>query len=57
MNTFVSEDELDDILVVMDYITICGMTKHHHDENLGKFQEAAKCRNLIVLNEMLYISF
>ena len=46
MGNFISEEELDDTFAFMDNITICGMSENDHDENLVKFHEAAKRRNL-----------
>ena len=46
VDNFISEEELDDTFAFMDNITICGMSENDHDENLVKFQEAAKRRNL-----------
>ncbi len=48
MDNFISEEALKDTFAYLDNITICGRDQtHHHDENLGRFMEAAKKRNLV----------
>ena len=47
MDNFISEENLEDIFAYLDNITICGRDQAHHDENLEKFMEAAKRRNLV----------
>jgi hypothetical protein len=47
MDNFISEENLEDIFAYLDNITICGRDQAHHDENLEKFIEAAKRRNLV----------
>jgi hypothetical protein len=47
MDNFISEENLEDIFAHLDNITICGRDQAHHDENLEKFMEAAKRRNLV----------
>ena len=46
MENFIFEEEIDDTFGFMDNVTICGMNENEHDENLEKFNEAAKRRNL-----------
>ena len=46
MDNFIFEEELDDTFGFMDNVTICGMNENEHDENLEKFNEAAKRQNL-----------
>ena len=47
MDNFISEEALKDTFAYLDNITICGRDQAHHDENLSKFMEAAKRRNLV----------
>ena len=47
MDNFISEEALKDTFAYLDIITICGRDQAHHDENLSKFMEAAKRRNLV----------
>ena len=47
MDNFISEEALKDTFAYLDNITICGWDQAHHDENLSKFMEAAKRRNLV----------
>ena len=48
MDNFIPEENLEDIFAYLDNITICGRDDQaHHDENLEKFMEAAKKRNLV----------
>ena len=47
MDNFISEEALKDTFAYLDNITICGRDQAHHDENLSKFMEAAKWRNLV----------
>ena len=47
MDNFISEETLKDTFAYLDNITICDRDQAHHDENLGRFVEAAKKRNLV----------
>ena len=47
MDNFISEEALKDTFAYLDNITICDRDQAHHDENLSKFMEAAKRRNLV----------
>ena len=47
MDNFISEEALKDTFAYLDNITICGRDQADHDENLSKFMEAAKRRNLV----------
>ena len=47
MDNLISEEALKDTFAYLDNITICGRDQAHHDENLGRFMEAAKKRNLV----------
>ena len=47
MDNFISEEALKDTFAYLDNITICGRDQAHHDENLERFMEASKRRNLV----------
>ena len=46
MDTFISEEALEDTFAYLDNITICGYNQEHHDKNLELFMKAARKRNL-----------
>lgn len=47
MGNFISEEALEDTFAYLTTSIICGRDHAHRDENLGKFIEAAKKRNLV----------
>ena len=42
MDTFISNESLNDTFAYLDDITICGRDQAHHDRNLERFLAAAK---------------
>ncbi|XP_046855910.1 uncharacterized protein LOC124449011 [Xenia sp. Carnegie-2017] len=46
MDTFISEEALEDTFAYLDNITICGYNQEHHDKNLELFMKTARKRNL-----------
>ena len=46
MDTFISNESLNDTFAYLDDITICGRDQAHHDRNLERFLAAAKRKNL-----------
>ena len=46
MDSVIKEEGLVGTYAYLDDVTICGMTQEEHDDNLNKFLEAAKKRNM-----------
>ena len=46
MDSLIKEEGLVGTYAYLDDVTICGMTQQEHDDNLNKFLEAAKRRNV-----------
>ena len=46
MDRFVEEEGLKDTFPYLDNITVAGHDQKEHDENVQKFHEAVRCRNL-----------
>ena len=42
MDDFISQNNLKGTFAYLDDVTICGLTKEKHDENLGRFMKAAE---------------
>ena len=47
MNDFINDEGLRDTLAYLDDVTVCGKDQTHHDENLKRFLNAAKQKNLV----------
>ena len=54
MNDFISDECLHDTFAYLADVTICGKDQTQHDENLARFLDAAKRKNL-VYNEQKYV--
>lgn len=50
LSYIIEKENLTGVFAYLDDVTVCGKTKHEHDENLSKFKEAAAKYNL-TLNE------
>ena len=56
MNDFIANEGLNDTFAYLDDVTICGRDQIHHDENLKRFLDAAKRKNLVYNEQKCILS-